>query len=324
MITLDKIKIVSSVNNISNIKYDKFQSIIENGTIIEQKITIQTPYLVFIEADYQERELIIEFTGKILRDDYPQLINKTTFHQCLNNINTMGLCHLDVEAIMKDGQVVKTDVCRDVVCTDCKTLTKNLQANVRNFKKYKAQNYGGNFVIEKTAQTKSYKRRLTIYDKGKEIRKANNRDFLSTLNNRDKLLDYFDDKIRFELNLNSKEQIRQALDINDTSIHSVLRCSTTPIWNFLDDAIEDVRSSRSRYSLLEFKNMLLLQHCKNDLEKVEAIVRQHSSPNTHITQAMKPYRELLVKMSENPFSNLKEELKKLLTEEIVISDVVSI
>ena len=324
MIKLDKIKIVSSIKNISNINEDKFQSTVKEGEIVEQKYFIQSPFNLYIEADYKDKELVIECTGKILKDDYPNLINKENIKQCLVNINQLNICTLDVVGILKDGEVVKCDVSQDVECSDCKTLTKSLRASVRNFNKYLARNIGGNFVIEKNVSTKNLKRRLTIYDKWAEMMLATNRDFLSSVENSGAMLDYFANKARFELNLNSKEQIRQSLGIADTSILSVLGSTSTPIWNFLDKAIDDGRSSTHCSSLSEFKNMLLLQHCDKDLAKVEAIVRQYSSPNTHISQAMKPYRDLAAKLSENLSPDVKEQLRSLLLEIVILVGIVSI
>ena len=323
MNTFDKMKIVSSIKNISNINDEKFQCIVKEGEIKEQKIKIKTPHLLEIRANYQEKELTIEFTSKILKDDCIQLINKNNIQQCLTNINQFGICTLNVEGIIADGDVVKCDVSKDVDCQDCKSLTKQLRASVCNFNKYLVRNIGGNFVIEKNVTTKGLKKRLTIYDKGSEILLATNREFLASVEDKGALLDYFTGKVRFELNLNSKEQIRQSLGILDTSIQSVLGTTATPIWDFLNTALDDGSDYNSRSTLNEFKNELLLKYCENDLAKVEAIVRSYSSPNSHISQMMKPYKELAAKLSENLSPDLKQQLRNLLLEIVILVGIVS-
>lgn len=314
MLRFDKLKIVSGIENISSINENEFQSIIKDGKIQEQKFSIQSPYSLYIEADYIERELVIEFSGKILKEDYPSLIHRDNIHICLGNINDLGLCSLDVESILADGVVVKADVCQDVCYHNCKALTQSLRAGVKNFKKYLVRNIGDNFVIEKNVQTKGNKRRLTIYDKEKELQKAGNRSFISSLDNPQLLLDYFNGKIRFEMNLNSKEQLRQTLNIADTSIASVLNSPATPIWDFLDGAITDGEVGANCTNLSELKNQLLLEYCGNDLAKVEALLRNYCSPNTHISQVMKPYRALAAKLSENLRPTTKQTLRNLLLE----------
>lgn len=314
MLRFDKLKIVSNIENINSINENVFQSVIKDGKIQEQKFSIQSPYSLYIEADYIERELVIEFSGKILKDDYPSLIHRDNIHICLDNINELGLCSLDVESILADGVVVKADVCQDVDCADCKALTQSLRAGVKNFKKYLVRNIGDNFVIEKNVLTKGYKRRLTIYDKEKELQKAGNRSFISSLENPELLLDYFNGKIRFEMNLNSKEQLRQTLNIADTSIASVLNSPATPIWDFLDGAIADEEVGANCTNLSELKNQLLLEYCGNDLVRVEALLRNYCSPNTHISQVMKPYRALAAKLSDNLTPTTRQTLRNLLLE----------
>ena len=321
MLKFDKVKIISSIKNITSLNEDEFENKVKDGCIIEQRYTMMSPYYLYIEVDYQERELVLEFTGKILKDDYPNLINKDNLHICLSNINNLGLCTLDIEGIIADGEVVKADVCQDVDCTDCKLLTENIRAGVGNFKKYLVRNIGDNFVIEKNVQTKGYKRRLTIYDKEKELQKAGNRSFLSSLDNPELMLGYFNGKVRFELNLNSKEQLRKGLNIPDTTISEVLNSTATPIWTILDSVIVEYENESICSDITELKNLLLLNHCGNDLVKLEALLRNYYSKSTHISQVMKPYRDLASKLINNFSPTLKQQLRNLLLEIIILLGV---
>lgn len=323
MLKIDKIKIVSNIQNISNINEDKFTTIIKDGCITEQKFTSLSPYLLYIEADLREQELVIEFSSKILHNNYLHSINRLNIRECLHNINVLGICNLDIDSIIEDGSVVKVDVCQDIDYSDCKSLCKSIRSSISNYRAYTAKLNGTNLTIDKTANTKSLKRRIIIYDKAKELKKATNRRFIESLTDKQAVLGHFNGKIRFEMNLNSKEQIRQCLKVTDTSIDAILNTEADPIWDFLSEALDDGEiSSRSR-SLTEFKNILLLQYCNNDLAKVEAIVREHCSPNTHISQVMKPYRELLSKAAEQPSSSVKDTLRKLLTEIVILIGIVS-
>ena len=117
MITFDKLKIVVAEKYITNIDEDIFTTIIKNGQIVEYGYEQQYPYLLYIEKDLIEHELVIEFTGKILQEQYPLLISKDTIHQCLDNINRLGICLIDVSSIITAAQVVKADVTQDIVLT---------------------------------------------------------------------------------------------------------------------------------------------------------------------------------------------------------------
>lgn len=318
MIRLDRLKIVSSLNNIEILDYSKFECKIIDNCIVEYKFSSKSPYLLYIEVDYLEKELVIEFTGKILGDDYPQLINKENIHVCFDHINKLGFCNLYIDKILTDAEVVKADVTLDIHYPNCNELSSAIRANVNNYKKYLVRNTGSNLIIEKNVTTKPYKQRLTIYDKGVELQCAKNRKFIDSLDDNVKLQDYFKDKIRFELNLNSKEQLRRALNIPDTSLNSVLGSAANPIWTMLDKALVEAGDIiASRHSLTELKNLLLLEHCGGDLVKVEALLRQHLSPKTHISKVMKPFRILAEKLSNNPKS-IKTILKNLLLEIVIL------
>ena len=54
------------------------------------------PYLLNIIINEGRNEIVIEFTGKILKDDYHRLINIDTIHQCLSTINYDGLYDVTV------------------------------------------------------------------------------------------------------------------------------------------------------------------------------------------------------------------------------------
>ena len=323
MLKFDKLKIVSDINNISNIDESVFHTNTLDGQIIEQKYSIRSPYQLYIEADYVERELVVEFSGKILKDDYPKLINTDTIATCLSNINALGICKLNTDRILEDAEVVKADVCKDIDCPDYNTLTATLKASISNYNKYEAHNISGNFIIKRSPQTTGLQRRLTIYNKHRELQRASNRRFLGIVEDGPGMLKVFENKVRFEMNLNSKEQLRQCLHITSTNLASVLTSTANPLFEFLDGAITDTEIGSNCNSITELKNQLLLEHCSNDLTKVEAMLRRYCSPNTHINQVMRPYRQLLIKLSSSPSGNIKDKLRKLLMEIVVLFGIVS-
>ena len=120
MLTFDKLKIVvKSYKYIDNINKNKFNTIIKDDVITEYRYQQTTPYLLYIEQDIVEDEVVIEFTGKILGADYPDLINRENLRQCLDNINALGICTLDVDGILNYGEMVKADVrYQDALNTD--------------------------------------------------------------------------------------------------------------------------------------------------------------------------------------------------------------
>ena len=55
MLKFDKVKIISSIKNITSLNEDEFENKVKDGCIIEQRYTMMSPYYLYIESDYQER-----------------------------------------------------------------------------------------------------------------------------------------------------------------------------------------------------------------------------------------------------------------------------
>ena len=308
MLTFDKLKIVTNIDYIQIDDIDRFQQTIKNNTLTELKYNITSPYLLYIEIDYLEKELVIEFSGKILGSDYKKLISTETIRQCFENINSLGVCSLDVEAILADAIVVKCDVTQDVYCADIPSVTNYIRSNISNYQSYAAKLLrNGNFVVDKNVTTRQAKKRLTIYDKGKEMNRIDNRKFMNEYNIPDT---EFDNVCRFEINLNSIAQIKSSLGITDTRLMSVLTSTKNPILDFLDDVVADTDRVIPLTDKQSYITALVLQDCNNDLAEVETKMRQLYSKGTNLSKVMKPYRDALAKKSESKFT--KADLLQML------------
>ena len=297
MITFDKLKIVTNIEDITDIDTTVFVTQTKDGEILYYKYKQETPYCLLIQADYNKQGLVLEFTGKILMDDYPQLINRNNIVQCLETINGMGICRIDTEAILAHGEICKCDVTKDIPSTQMQEIIAQLKQSLTNYDKWTCAKYQGNgLVIYNTVKTDRYKKRLSIYDKQKELNKACNREFLNTISNKQQLLDYFRDKIRFELNIDTKAQIRLLLGVMDNRLHSVLSSNANPILTVFDEAIRQNENTAYHSDLKEYMMALLIRECHNDLEEVEAKIRAMTPKTVSIRKKMQPFRDLYTKM----------------------------
>ena len=264
MITFDKLKIVTNIEDITNIDTTVFVTQTKDGEILYHKYRQESPFCLLIQADYNKQELVIEFTGKILKEDYPQLINRNNIVQCLEAINGMGICRIDTEAILAHGEVCKCDVTKDISSTQMQEIIAQMKQSLTNYDKWSCAKYQGNgLVIYKTVKTDRYKKRLSIYDKHKELTMACNREFLNTISNREELLAYFQDRIRFELNIDTKAQIRLLLGVMDNRLHSVLSSNANPILTVFDEAIRQNESTAYHSDLKEY--MMLVNSLKRHI-----------------------------------------------------------
>ena len=294
MIKLDKVKIITKLDYVTYFNEEIFEKTIKNKRVEKYTSYQKTPYSLFIGLDILANELILEFTGKILKDDYPKLITQDTVGQCFEEILKMGVCSFDVEAVMANHYVCKVDVCCDFECNDITEVSTFIKSNIRSYTRYTAKKlYNGNFIVERNVTTKGRKRRLTLYDKSKELMQSANRAFRATLADEGAMIDYFTNKARFEMNLNSMEQMREAFGVEDTTLQTILDSECNPIVRFLDEVLEDDSMAARHNARRDYINELILADCGYNLERVEATMRKFYAPGTKMRQVMQPFRELL-------------------------------
>lgn len=296
-------KLITSIDYISDINSSFFLSIIKYDEVLYYKYQQKKPYSLLIMVDYNHNELVLEFTGKILLDKYSQLINHETIKDSLNNINKLNICRLDVEAILHDSEVVKCDITKDIE-TDISLINSTIRQNLTNYRKWMVKPYNNGIILENVVSTPRYKKRLVIYDKCNELKKVNNISFINNLTEKKKLFSYFKDKVRFELNINTKQQIRQLLNIANNNIQNVLNATANPILTILDEAVKFEPQQQKALTLREYEHELLLKDCDYDMVKVEAKIRALSSKNTSITRMMQPYKELYKRLQDNKTSTI--------------------
>lgn len=292
MLTFDKIKIVTELKYIEIINEDAFARKEQCGELLSLQYQMTFPFQLYVKVNYENCELVIEFSGKLVGKHYQKLISLETIEQCFCNLNKMGICKLDISGILNTAEVVSCDVTRDVKCKDISKMTEFLNANVKSRKKYLCRpKSNGNFIIEKNVDSPKYRRRLTIYDKNKEMNLSKNKQFRQMFDIPD---DEFENKCRLELNLTSKEQIRAALRIEDTHLLTVLTATADPITEFLNEVIADTpESSITPTSKKEYEAELVLKDCGYNLDAVEAKLRALSGGKFHPKREMAIYRELL-------------------------------
>ena len=289
MITFDKLKIVADIHAINVCDETRFEFIEKDGVLSALKYYQEHPFLLMIKVDYECGEVVIEFCGKILGNDYPKLISKDTIKQCFQAIEALGFVEVDFAAMM-EAEVVKCDVTKDIPVEDVTQVTDYIRSHIKNYQKFLCRKLkNGNVVVEKNVVSRKIKKRMTIYDKGKEMCKSANRPFVQKYG----LEDAFSGMCRFELNLDSKEQIRKSLRIEDTKLMTVLSADADPINDFLDEVVEP-QDAVTMTDKKSYVTMLVLRDCDFDLEKVEAKMRAfHRSKGTVISKVMEPYKAMM-------------------------------
>lgn len=304
MITFDRLKLVAPLDSVRVHNFSAFERIEKDGKICAYRYHQDFPYLLIIKVDYDEGEVVIEFTGKVLQRRYPELISIRTIEQCFNNINDMGFISLNLEAMM-NADVVSCDVTKDVACDDIPKQNTYLKGHIRSYSLYNCKlNKMKNLTIEKNVVTRKCKKRMIIYDKGKEMSSAENKRFTEE----NGLSGIFDGVARFEMNLNSKQQIREALNIKQTRLKDVLNSDSSPIASFIESCIEPSSEIIEVNDRKSYFTMLVLQDCGFDLERVEARMRMLYKRGTKFSEVMQPYKDMLSSLSSQKDRGILPEL----------------
>ncbi len=211
----------------------------KNGELIGQyyssKDDILVPFNLYIAISKPKQTLTLEFSSKILGDDYPKLISKHTIRQCLENINKLGICQIDVDDIQQTGCVTSADVTKDVHTTLSDETLQALSLQVKNYRHYKWSYYDGEGIdFVRDVKSTKCKECIRIYNKEKEIATSKNKGFLATLPNKWNVVQQFDGVTRFEVKLETINKVRTYLNLKDTYINEVLNAEANPILTMYD------------------------------------------------------------------------------------------
>lgn len=287
MISFDKLKLVSTLDSIEIVDPANFDMKTKGGRTVSMTLSIKQPFKLNIEINYLKGEVTIEFTGKVLGEQYPELINLNTIQVCFQRINDLGFCEIDIQKMMC-AQVVKCDVTKDVPIVNIPSLNRFIRGHIRNYQSYVCElKRNGNLIIEKNVTGRRYKRRITIYDKEAEMMRSEGQAFKA----RHGLEGRYDGICRFEMNLNSQQAIRDTLAITGTTLAEVLLSKRNPIEDFLDDVIQEDTEANVQDTWKAYWQKLVLEDCGFDLAKVEAKLREYKGGG--IAKAMRPFRELM-------------------------------
>lgn len=287
----DKIKIIAPISAISGYEANPhFEATSKGGEILRYKFNYNRPSLHVIVTP-AEFKVSIEFSGKILGEKYPHLISAETISECIDRINSLGLFSLNPQRIIDEGVVGQCDVTVDIDNIDSERLSHFILSHISS-PKWTVETYRGGIVIRKTVKTSKYQRRLTVYNKEAEMQKQSNLDFLCELENSQEVVDYFKDKTRLELNLNSMQAIRDALNIESPSVQSVLNASNNPIREAIVSAVKMSTEAKEVKTLRDFERCAVLEKFGYDIPKIrEAISRFYDNRNS-VNKTIAVYRDL--------------------------------
>lgn len=296
----DYFKLCLPNNSVDIVNSGEFsKTVSRDGQLTQLKYKQKTPFHYEILVDMCHCTTYISFSGKSLLDNYPSLISYNNIEECIHNINMAGICRIHPKAIY-ESIVTECDVTADIKYDGTiKQLQDTLMLKSSNYTIAKS---GKNrFYIQTTYLTQRKRENLVVYDKAKELSLKSNLDFLSSVSNRQKQIDYYSDKIRLELNLRSKDRLKKYFHCESPTLRSVLYSQEDPISAFLKQALSpdiiiDDLIEKHCPRLRELEHILLLCACGFNLKRVENIISRITSKGSSIWTRVKPYREIVERL----------------------------
>ena len=285
LITFDRIKIKSNYKYLLDTKV-KFNEMFHSrsgektGLFYSSKDDINIPYNLYIAVSYVKQTLTLEFSSKILKENYPDLISRDTIKKCLTNINQLNICNIDVDSILSNGVVTSVDITYDADLILNDNLLDALNSQVNNYRRFKWTHYNNEGItFTKDVKSKDCTETITLYNKEKEICTSHNKNFLNSLSQPQQIMDYFKGKTRFEITLDTPKKIMNYLNLTDIKIFSVLNSDTN----------------------------------NGDLKRLEQDVRNKFSSRSGATKRMKKFEAVHHAMtSASTNENLIEKVRNLL------------
>ena len=295
-----------------NIQYNQ-QKNKENGRYFHSKYSPAIPYNVYIATNNQHQTLEIEFSSKILKERYPELISRDTIRQCLDNLNALGICTIDVEGVLHHGWVIRADITKDVDLKLTEQVLDALNQNVGNYRRFKWAHYVGKGITF-TKDVIYGKEEIKVYNKYKELL-DHSRKFVDTLPNRNQIMDYFYGKTRFEIMLIGEEQIRERLGVGN-GIKEFFNALDTPIREQFDrvfDVSAKVLDTSQCKGHDEWAMAHVLDTFKGDLKQIEQNLRADGvfSSRNGLSDRMRKYQSLKLRVNRKE-SEIVKQVRSLL------------
>lgn len=267
---------------------------IEQGRYFNSKHYSSIPYNLYIATNNYHQSLEIEFSSKVLKERYPELINRDTIRQCLSNINNLDICTLDVDGIINHGWVIGADITADVDLMLTDRVLNALNQNVGNYRRFQWTHYDGKGITF-TKNTIYDKEEIKVYNKYKELL-SHSRKFIDSLENRNDIMDYFYGKTRFEITLKGEKQIRERLGVGTgikdffNAIDSAVREQFDRVFNASIPILDTTQCNGYE----EWAMAQLLDSYNGDLRQIEQSLRQESVYNSRngLSERMKKFQSV--------------------------------
>ncbi len=263
----------------------------------------------------------LDFSAKILLDDYNKLVSINNIEQCLERYNEVTPLKLNIQKFIDSAKVINCDTTQMIypdhdinLCTDSLMMydTKDRCEVTRYFKK---QNSG----IVFNASIQKEKRRLSLYDKYSAITKGlkTTNIFLTKCRNPQAIIESCKGSLRVEQSHSNLKPIRNRFKVTENSLLNVLHSAESVNYNFFEsverqkkvkqnlgyqfDLFGHVEKKKISEVIKEVGYRGIVVMCDHNLEKIKAFCRTYSKSRQGFYDSLRLIRPYLQIMKEEQF-----------------------
>lgn len=291
MIRLDSCKFLTDFEVIEDIKLQHFDSEIKvNGAneLLKQKRVLSSDYKVIglKNIEVTTNNLIIELSAKILKENYYEGINKNTVSQMVDNINGCKSIKLNTNKFIDSAKVLRCDVTDNLKVknnvNDYLSLLNTYKVNSDYLVSFYNRKAGSSIVFDRNV--KSYKERLTLYDKEKEIYR--DRELIKLFDQ--EALNRFNNVLRCEQNIVSFSKIREKLHINSIDLKDVLNSKELVNYNTFTNITKEnkaltlfnsYKDKDLKYIIRLYGMRFIIKAFEYDFSLIKQLIREHYNGN---------------------------------------------
>lgn len=332
MAKLDSVKIKAPETTITNLYLDVFDrekkvssdgEIIKDRYILNKNKTLNTVGIKAIEVNRTSQEILLELSAKVLKDQYYKLINENTIEECLGNVNQSNAIKLNVNNFIDSAEVLRCDVTTNLQITKNINDYLNILNCLRQNNRYRVDQHKGSIVFTHTGKT--VRKRMTFYDKYRELNEHKNKEFVELI--KPATVTQFKNVLRCEQNISKHKDIRDRLGIKNITLGEVLRSKVNANFDLFSE-IRDTNGQLELFSnryegmrLSEMEKRLgrenIIKQCNYDIQLIKQFLSfKLSNGNKDLYYYLNNhYKPLLFEMRTNNTDTelqLLEEIKGLL------------
>jgi len=245
MIRLDSCHIEVSAECLTHCNLDDFEHSpkYKNKQIFQDIYELKAPIsgIKYLKFDNINKSFKMDFSAKILLDDYFQGISINTIEQAIGMINQLGIVELDEKKVIESGVFHHVDSTNnvDMATYDLQNQWNDISSSLtlaKSNNRFTAHSYNRlkNKGIEFRGNHTTEKNRLIFYDKPTELSLSRNRHFLHSCKNGLALLKSANNILRVECNNTSHKSIRDRFKTKSTNVQQVLQSTAAPNIYMLD------------------------------------------------------------------------------------------